>query len=112
MRTRRSTAVLGIAVAGLVAFAPVAAATATQATKTIAMSSSNTFAPTPATVTRGTVVVWRNTSFTRHTTTSNTGLWSRVVPPGATFSRTFARAGTFRYRCTLHRGMTGTVVVR
>jgi plastocyanin len=30
---------------------------------------------------------------------------------GATFSQTFAKAGTFAYHCAIHPGMTGTVTV-
>jgi plastocyanin len=33
------------------------------------------------------------------------------MPSGATFSFTFAKAGTFAYHCTIHPFMKGTVVV-
>ena len=69
--------------------------------------------PATATVTKGTVVSWKNTGFFGHTSTSNTGLWnSGPVGPGKTFSRAFKKAGTFRYHCTIHSGMTGKIVVR
>jgi plastocyanin len=32
--------------------------------------------------------------------------------PGGRFTFTFQNAGTFRYHCTIHPGMVGTVVVR
>jgi plastocyanin len=34
------------------------------------------------------------------------------VAPGGQFSLTLPTAGTFRYHCTIHPGMVGTVVVR
>ena len=70
------------------------------------------FMPRTARIARGTTVKWKNNSAsTTHTTTSNTGLWNKTLAPGATFSRTFNRAGTFRYHCTIHPSMTGSIVV-
>lgn len=108
-RTRSTGAVLGVLLAGLVVAAPAADAATV---KTVSMTSSLKFMPASVTVTRGTVVKWRNTSFFTHTTTSNTGLWNKTVSPGSTFSRTFSKKGTFRYHCNLHAGMTGSVVVK
>ncbi len=110
MRATRTTAVLGILLASLVTAAPAAEAVTT---KTVAMTSSNTFFPKTVTVTRGTIVKWTNKSFfSTHTSTSNTGLWnSGRVAPGASYSRTFKRSGTYRYHCSFHSGMTGKVVV-
>jgi len=73
----------------------------------------NSYSPTTLNVDAGTTVVWQNKDSTAHTTTSDTaGLWNATIAPGQEFSRTFAAAGTFPYRCTLHAGMTGTVVVK
>jgi plastocyanin len=33
------------------------------------------------------------------------------MPPGDTFSRRFRSEGTFRYHCTIHASMRGTIVV-
>ena len=109
MRATRTTALLGVLLAGAVVAAPVAEAAPV---KTVSMTSSLTFSPKTATVTRGTVVVWRNTSFTTHTSTSDQGLWKARVAPGASFRRTFGKVGTFRYHCAFHSRMTGVVVVR
>lgn len=110
MRTTRTTAVLGVVLAGLLVSAPAADAVTV---KTVKMTASNSFLPATATVTKGTVVRWKNTGFVGHTTTSRTGLWnSGPVAPGATYSRAFKKAGTFRYSCTFHTGMTGKIVVR
>ncbi len=110
MRTTRTTAVLGALLAGLVVTAPAADAVTV---KTVSMTASNSFLPATATVTKGTVVRWKNTGFVGHTSTSNTGLWnSGPVGPGKTYSRAFKKAGTFRYHCTIHSSMTGKIVVR
>ncbi len=108
-RTRRSGAVLGVLLAAMVVAAPAADAATT---KTVAMTSGLKFSPASVTVARGTIVKWSNTGFFTHTTTSNTGAWNKVVAPGSSFSRTFAKKGTFRYHCAIHVGMTGTVVVK
>ena len=36
---------------------------------------------------------------------------SGSLPAGAQFSHTFTNSGSFAYHCTIHSGMTGTVVV-
>ncbi len=44
--------------------------------------------------------------------TSNMGKWdSNTIPPGATFSHVFRKAGTFRYHCSIHPSMKGKIVV-
>ena len=61
----------------------------------------------------GTTVTWMNTDTIAHTSTSNAEGWnSGNVAPGGQFSFAFQTAGTFPYRCTIHPGMVGTVVVR
>jgi plastocyanin len=61
----------------------------------------------------GTTVTWRNTDSTSHTSTSNATGWnSGIIAPGGQFSFAFQAAGTFPYRCTIHPGMVGSVVVR
>ena len=70
------------------------------------------FNPGRITISRGTRVRWTNTGSTRHTSTSNGGVWdSGSIAPGATFSRLFRRAGTFRYHCAIHTQMHGKIVV-
>jgi plastocyanin len=72
----------------------------------------NAFRPRNLTIDRGTVVRWVNRGDRSHTTTSNTGVWdSGTLAPGDTFRRRFRRAGTFRYHCEIHSGMTATITV-
>lgn len=71
------------------------------------------FVPADLSITVGTTVTWMNTDSTSHTSTSNGAGWnSGTVAPGRQFSFAFQAAGTFPYRCTIHPGMVGTVVVR
>jgi len=70
------------------------------------------FKPKTITIAKGTRVKWTNGGSVSHTTTSNKGLWdSGVLAPGAAFGRVFRKAGTFKYHCTIHPSMTGSIVV-
>jgi len=72
----------------------------------------NVFRPRSVTIQRGTRVRWVSRGSNPHTTTSDTGLWdSGILSPGDAFSRRFRRAGTFRYHCEIHVGMTARIVV-
>ena len=109
-RTGRISAVAGIVLAGVIVVAPVADAATT---KTVTMTDSQMFMPRSITITHGTVVKWKNTSFTSHTVKSNAGTWgSGVIRPGGVYTRTFTKVGTFRYHCTIHPDMTGTITVK
>jgi plastocyanin len=71
------------------------------------------YAPNPVTVAVGGTVTWTNNDTTTHTSTGDGGTWdSGNIAPGATFTRTFSSAGSFRYHCTIHPGMIGTVNVQ
>lgn len=70
------------------------------------------FTPTNVTVPAGSTVGWSNQDSVSHTTTSDTGLWNSGLSVGGSFQRTFPTAGTFSYSCTVHPGMTGTVIVQ
>ena len=70
------------------------------------------FAPRTITITHGTRVRWLNTGSVGHTSTSNTGAWdSGVIAEGSSFSRVFRTRGTFRYHCSIHATMMGTIRV-
>jgi plastocyanin len=71
------------------------------------------FAFQPATLTVGlnSTIVWTNRDVAAHTVTFSGGPDSGVLNTGNTYSRTFASAGTYNYRCEIHPSMTGTVTV-
>ena len=76
--------------------------------------SDNQFDPGSIQVTPGTTVTWTwGSGATTHNVTFGDGANSGDKSgTGASFSRTFATAGTFTYVCTLHGGMNGSVLVK
>jgi plastocyanin len=80
------------------------------------------FQPGRLEIKAGEKVTWKNYDLTDHTVTAKTKAArpegqakplfdSGVLKPGAAFSFTFAKEGTYDYACTIHPGMTGTIVV-
>jgi len=54
-----------------------------------------------------------NKDIVPHTATSKDGGFdSKTLQPGASWSRTLAKAGSFGYVCTFHPTMTATVKVK
>ncbi len=102
--------------AATVTAAPTTAATVTAAPTTAAtvtmgaQGASFVFAPATLTIRVGTTVTWKNTSTVPHTVVGS-GFDSGVLMAGQSFTRTFTRAGTFAYTCTIHPGMAATITV-
>ncbi len=70
------------------------------------------FVPAKLTVRAGSTVTWTNHDEEPHTVAASDGTFhSPGMGTGATFSHTFAAAGTFDYVCSIHPMMHGTVVV-
>jgi plastocyanin len=70
------------------------------------------FAPAKLTVPAGSTVTWTNRDEEPHTVVANDGSFhSPGMGSQATFSFTFAKAGTFDYVCSIHPFMHATVVV-
>ena len=71
----------------------------------------NRFTPAAIQVPAGTEVTWRfEDGFVPHDVRAD-GLSSGDPQRKGTFTHTFDRPGTYPYRCTIHDGMTGRVVV-
>lgn len=108
-RIRRSAAGLALATTLLVCAAANAAPARTVTLKDIA------FSPRSLTVAKGTRVTFafRDDTTVHNVTSTGTRRFARISSRSSgSASRTFARAGTYRYECTLHPGMTGRIVVR
>jgi plastocyanin len=78
-------------------------------------TSSRGYLPDTVTVVVGVnnTVTWTNNDNAPHTVTADDGSFnSGNLAPGATFSFTFATAGTYKYHCVYHSWMTGTVIVK
>jgi plastocyanin len=74
-----------------------------------------TFSPAEIDVTAGSRVTWTNNDDIPHTVTDADNPRTAKSPPldtGESYSRVFDRPGTYKYFCSLHPHMQGTVVVR
>jgi plastocyanin len=70
------------------------------------------FGPAAITVRPGTTVTWTQQDEDQHTVTADDGSFtSSPLTTGQTFTHTFAAPGTYRYHCSIHPFMHGTVVV-
>jgi plastocyanin len=97
-------------VLGNATLAGAAAAPATAVTINIRNFS---FEPDTVVVSAGTVVLWTNRDDDAHTVVSDDGVFrSSALDTGESFRFVFAKPGTYRFSCSLHRKMIGTVVVR
>ena len=70
------------------------------------------FEPTAVTIVAGTAVAWKNLDPEPHTVASIDGAFrSGALDQGDSFTFTFAKPGTYRYVCSIHPQMTGTIIV-
>ena len=101
---------LGVVVVGLLTLVPSAPA---QAATVVKATDARTFNPDSVRVHKGSKVVWKNVSSADHTVTATTSNWSKNVrlSPGESTSFTFKHVGTYKYKCRIHAGMRGKVVV-
>jgi plastocyanin len=71
------------------------------------------FVPSRIEVEAGTTVTWKNNDPLAHTVTAaDKSFDSGLVNPGASWSYTFTKPGTYDFSCTPHPFMKGTVVVK
>ena len=72
-----------------------------------------TFIPQVITIVPGESVTWSNNDGSPHAVAfKDSAAGSDTLFPGKTFSRTFDRAGSYEYFCSIHTYMTGRVEVR
>lgn len=111
MARTRTSAAAALLLAGLVVAAPARAATVAVGVR------DNLFAPQEIHVDPGDTVTWTSSGRRTHDVTSDTGAFvSGDLLPGADYSHTFAKEGTYYYHCSFHgragkQGMWGVVVV-
>ena len=87
------------------------AAFAAKAEDTQVMIDNFTFNPPQLTVKAGTSVTWSNHDDIPHTVVSVEKFKSKPLDSEDSFSFTFTTPGTYKYFCSLHPHMTGTIVV-
>ena len=87
---------------------------APQTASVAASATANTFSPSTVTIARGGTVTWTFGARPHNVTFGATTGAPAGVPTttNAQVARQFPTAGSFGYDCTLHAGMSGTVVVR
>jgi plastocyanin len=82
-------------------------------TPTIVMARDFMFAPTALTVPAGSTVTWTNKDDEPHTVVSDSGVFrSAALDTNESFSFRFDQPGTYRYLCSIHPRMVGTIIVR
>lgn len=88
-----------------------AASTAVAADKVVI--SNYMFGPADIKVKVGTTVTWTNSDSVRHNVVSDDGMMpdGKLIGKGETYTYTFAKAGTYKYHCSPHPYMHGSVVV-
>jgi plastocyanin len=72
------------------------------------------FDPKDVTVKAGQKITWTNDDSTDHNVTADSGadFESKDFGKGGTFDFTPDKAGTIKYECTIHPGMTATITVQ
>ena len=71
------------------------------------------FTPTTLTVNAGAEVSWVNKDDEPHTVVSDTGLFrSGALDTDESFSFRFDKPGTYRFTCSIHPRMVGTIIVK
>ena len=70
-----------------------------------------TFEPAQLTVKVGTTVIWKNRDDIPHTVVSAGKFRSKTMDTEDSYSFTFTAAGDYKYFCSLHPHMTGTIKV-
>jgi plastocyanin len=104
---------LGALLSALLATASPRPSTAETPDATVVMAHDFMFAPTSLTVKAGSTVTWTNKDEEPHTIVSDTGVFrSGAIDTNESFSFRFDKPGTYRYACSIHPRMVGTIVVQ
>jgi len=105
IKSLRDVVVAGVAAFLLLAATPVRAEDAT------VKIGNFTFGPQELKVKSGTTVTWTNEDDIPHTVVSPNNYRSKVLDTQGAYSFTFTTPGTYKYFCSLHPHMTGTIIV-
>ena len=71
------------------------------------------FSPMSLSVPVGVTVIWKNLDGEPHTVVSDAGLFrSGGLDQGDNFTFNFAKPGTYRFICSIHPQMMGTIIVK
>jgi plastocyanin len=106
----KTKSLMSFVVAGVAALLVLAATPALAADVAVKIGNF-TFGPQELKVKSGTTVTWTNEDDIPHTVVSVNNFRSKAIDSDEKFSFTFATPGTYKYFCSLHPHMTGTIVV-
>ena len=107
----KTKSLMNITVAGVAAFLLLAATPVWAADATGVKIGNFTFGPQEMRIKAGTTITWTNEDDIPHTVVSPNNFRSKVLDTDGTYSFTFTTPGTYKYFCSLHPHMTGTIVV-
>ncbi len=107
----KRNSLMDVVVAGVAAFLLLAQTPVWAADATAVKIENFTFGPQELKVKAGTTVTWTNEDDMPHTVVSPNNFRSKVLDTAGTYSFTFTTPGTYKYFCSLHPHMTGTIVV-
>ena len=100
------------ALCAVLAVAPLTRAAVADEANTIVLKDFH-FAPMALSVPAGTTVTWKNMDDEPHTVVSDQGLFrSDGLDKNDTFTFRFDRPGTYRFICSIHPTMMGTIEVK
>ncbi|MGA9082410.1 MAG: cupredoxin family copper-binding protein [Pseudolabrys sp.] len=106
----KTKSLMNVVIAGVAAFLLLTATPALA--EDVAVKIGNfTFGPQELKVKAGTTVTWTNEDDIPHTVVSPNNFRSKVLDTDGTYTFTFTTPGTYKYFCSLHPHMTGTIVV-
>jgi len=81
------------------------------AKEVVKATSSNTWNPKKARADVDEKVVWKNPTSVKHTVTGKNFNFNEKLMPGEKTSFTFDSDGTYKYKCKIHDGMDGRIIV-
>jgi plastocyanin len=111
--TRASAPILRLAAAPQAAAPPAPSVATPAAADTSVNIKDFAFAPTATTVTVGTTVHWKNLDGEPHTVRSTDATFaSNALDQNDSYSVKFDKPGTYKYVCSIHPQMVGTIVVK
>ena len=108
--TKKTKSLTNSVITGVVALV-VFTATPTWADVVAVKIGNFTFGPQELKVKSGTTVTWTNEDDIPHTVVSPNNFRSKPLDSEDKYSFTFSTPGTYKYFCSLHPHMTGTIVV-
>jgi plastocyanin len=98
--------------AATTAAGPIVTLETNPASKNEILIESNSFKPDNITIKAGDTITWTNKDSYNHTVTGNNAEFdSGNIASGAKFSFTFSKEGSYKYHCSIHTSMTGTITV-